>query len=109
MIFADLWRRFHDSKLRDAALRVAQQCESEIVSAVAHKLGAMSEMEARGYIKARSGLLIERRLAAAYAGRQLSRDRYSRLENLALETLCRLVYVEVASRQLAPATVRRAA
>jgi hypothetical protein len=109
MIFADLWRRFHDSKLRDVALRVAQQCESEMVSAVAHKLGAMSEMEARGYIKARAGLLVERRLHGAYTGLKLSRERFSRLETLALETLCRLVYVEVASRRLAPVTVRRAA
>jgi hypothetical protein len=68
----------------------------------------MSQPQARGYIKARAGLLVERRLQEA-VGRSMSAARYARLEGFALEALCQLVQMEIAAPKLAPAVVRKAA
>ena len=110
MNIAGLWRRLHESKLRDTAHRVARQCEREIVALVAARARTMSEPQARGYIKARAGLIVEKRLREAIAaGRAISADRYARLESIALDALCVLVQSEISSRRLVPLPVRKAA
>lgn len=108
MNIADLWRRFHDAKLREIAIRTAKQCEREIVALVGSRVRAMNPHQAKGYIKARAGLVVERRLRAG-EGISLSPVRYARLEQIALETICQLVQLHLASSRLATAPVRKAA
>ena len=110
MNIAHLWRLGRESKLREIALCVARQCEREIVELVGRRAATMNEHQARGYIKARAGLLVERRLREATGDRRrLSKSAYSRLEAIALDAVCFFVQAEIAAPALIPVAARRAA
>lgn len=110
-MFSRLLHRFKKSTLptRDIAWRVAKTTQTAVFARCCQRLAEMALPEARGYVRARGGLMVRAQLAEATRGRQLTPEQAQELHEATLQLVVEGVLSQhlLARRTLAP--MRRAA
>lgn len=98
-----------ESKMIQVADRLAAKCQEQVWRIVQHQAVAMSPAEARGYVRARAGLLVLHAVEAeVHSTRRGGADR-EQLRDLTTERVVRLIGAQLRAVRPVARGTRRAA
>lgn len=98
-----------ETKLARAADRLAALCQEQVWRLVQQRALAMSPAEARGYVRARAGLLVKRTVEAELARSRHLAGARERLLDLTTDQVVRLIGAQLRAVRPALRSQRRAA
>lgn len=97
-----------ESKMIQVADRLAAMCQEQVWRIVQQHALTMTPAEARGYVRARAGLLVKQTVDAELASRRSGHDR-EHLRDLTTERVVRLIGAQLRAVRPVARGVRRAA
>jgi hypothetical protein len=109
-MFWQSWKNWFasESKLALLADRLAAACQEQVWRVVQQQALAMSPAEARGYVRARAGLIVKRTVDAELERAAQWSSRREQLRDLTTETVVRVIGAQL--RAVRPSkSLRRAA
>jgi hypothetical protein len=98
-----------ETKLLRAADRLAATCQEQVWRLVQTRALAMSPAEARGYVRARAGLLVKHAVEAELARSRQFQSHLDRLLDLTTEQVVRLIGAQLRALRPGQRSLRRAA
>ena len=98
-----------EAKLVQLADRLAATCQDQVWRLVQHQALAMSPAEARGYVRARAGLIVKHTVESELARSQRWQSAGEQLRELTTEQIVRLVAAQVRAVRPTMRMLRRAA